>query len=331
MAITKGIKMSTLAQIRARLAESDNRTAGGSSSPDNTIFPHWNIDEGKSVSVRFLPDANPNNTFFWIERQMIRLEFSGVKGGDQRKAVNVRVPCVEMWNESCPILAEVRPWYKDESLKQTANKYWKKRDFLFQGFVHESPLQEESTPENPIRRFMIGPQIFNVIKAALMDPELEELPTDYEQGLDFRITKTKKGEYADYSTSTWARRESALTSAERAAIEQYGLFDLSSFLPKKPTDVELKVMFEMFEASVDGQLYDPERWGNYFRPAGMQTTGSSSTSTPASDDEPVSSPVKTESKPAPEPAAESVSSAPAADSKKAEDILAKIRQRQTQS
>jgi hypothetical protein len=52
------------------------------------------------------------------------------------------------------------------------------------------------------------------------------------------------------------------------------LFNLSDFLPKKPTDVELKVMKEMFEASVDGEAYDMDRWGQYFKPAGMgQVTG----------------------------------------------------------
>jgi hypothetical protein len=39
-------------------------------------------------------------------------------------------------------------------------------------------------------------------------------------------------------------------------------------LPKKPGDVELKVMKEMFEASVDGEAFDMERWGQYFKPAG---------------------------------------------------------------
>jgi hypothetical protein len=102
-----------------------------------------------------------------------------------------------------------------------------------------------------------------------MDPELEELPTDLLRGLDFRVTKTSKGGFADYNTSKWARKESALTEAEQAAVEKHGLFDLSTFLPKKPTEAEVKVIKEMFEASVDGQTYDTERWGQYFRPAGV--------------------------------------------------------------
>jgi hypothetical protein len=52
------------------------------------------------------------------------------------------------------------------------------------------------------------------------------------------------------------------------------LHNLGDFLPKKPGEVEQKVMKQMFEASVDGQPYDPDKWSQYFRPAGMaQKTG----------------------------------------------------------
>ena len=325
--------MASLAEIRSRLAAAESNKGSQSSGGDGAIYAHWNMEEGASALLRFLPDANSKNTFFWVERAMIRLPFNGIKGEMDTKQVQVQVPCVEMWGESCPILAEVRTWFKDKSLEEMGRKYWKKRSYVFQGFVRENPISEDKTPENPIRRFIIGPQIFATIKSALMDPELEELPTDMLRGLDFRIAKTSKGGYADYNTSKWSRKESALTEAEQAAVEQYGLFDLSTFMPKKPTDVELKVMKEMFEASVDGQPYDTERWGQYYRPAGVQAPAGSATSTtaapaakaapvPADDDVPfeadepaaAAAPVAAENKPA----------------QKAEDILAMIRSRQKQ-
>jgi hypothetical protein len=77
-----------------------------------------------------------------------------------------------MWGESCPILNEVRPWFKDKSLEDMGRKYWKKRSYIMQGFVRENPINDDKTPENPIRRFIIGPQIFQIIKASLMDPDL---------------------------------------------------------------------------------------------------------------------------------------------------------------
>jgi len=322
--------MATLAEIRAKLQEAQSKSTGQTSGGDNAIYPHWNMQEGKEAVVRFLPDGNSANTFFWVERAMIKLPFAGVKGETDSRQVQVQVPCVEMYNDGsvCPILSEVRGWFKDKSLEEMGRKYWKKRSYIFQGFVVEDPLKEDKTPENPIRRFIIGPQIYQIIRSALMDPELEELPTDFMRGVDFRIAKTSKGGFADYSTSKWSRRERALTDLEKAAIESHGLFNLSDFLPKKPTDIELKVMKEMFEASVEGEAYDMDRWGQYFKPAGMgAATGdpNKQAAAPAEDVDDEPAPV---AKAAPAPAA-----APAANNdgnSRAQDILAMIRNRQKQ-
>jgi len=331
--------MASLAEIRAKLAEQQNRSSGNSTGGgDNAIYPHWNMQEGKEAVVRFLPDGNTDNTFFWVERAMIKLPFAGIKGESDNRNVIVQVPCVEMYNDgtTCPILSEVRPWFKDKSLEDMGRKYWKKRSYIFQGFVNEDPIGEDSTPENPIRRFIIGPQIFQIIKGALMDPELEELPTDFMRGVDFRIKKTSKGGYADYSTSQWSRRERALSDEEKAAVDSNGVFNLSDFLPKKPGEVELKVMKEMFEASVDGEAYDMDRWGQYFRPAGVsQRTGdpNKAQSTPAATPAPAAAPAPAaETAPAPAattaPVAEAAPAEGGDSANRAQDILAMIRNRQ---
>jgi hypothetical protein len=327
--------MATLAEIRAKLQASSQQNQG-SGGGDNAIFPHWNIQEGANATIRFLPDADPNNTFFWIERNMIKLPFAGVKGDTASKKVEVQVPCMEMWGESCPILTEVRPWFKDKSMEELGRRYWKKKSYLFQGFVVSTDLKEDKQPENPIRRFIMSSQIFNIIKAALLDPDFAELPTDYVRGTDFKITKTTKGGYADYSTSNWARRERALDENELAAIKQHDLFNLKDFLPKKPGEVELKVMMEMFEASVNGDAFDMERWGQYFKPNGYKAQGNATpvASTPAStpvastpvepdeqDDEPASTPAST-----PTPAASTGDAG-----SRAQDILNMIRTRKQQS
>ena len=332
--------MASLAEIRAKLKEQEagaggQRTGGG----DNAIYPFWNMKEGEQTTLRFLPDGDDSNTFFWKERLMIKLPFSGIKGDTSSRPVQVQVPCMEMYGESCGILQEVRGWFKDPSLEDMGRKYWKKRSYIFQGFVTDNPLSEDSTPENPVRRFIIGPQIFQLIKAALMDPDMEELPTDYTAGVDFRLSKGTKGGYADYGASNWARRERPLGDAEMAAVNTHGLFNLNDFLPKKPDEVAVKVLTEMFEASVDGEAYDAERWSNYFRPAGMQArTGDPQNRTPAA------APAAAPAAPAatdtgwqdPAPAAEAAPQpAPAAEAAPAEenaggaqDILAMIRARQ---
>ena len=286
--------MATLAEIRAKLQEQEVKRSPNSSGGDNAIYPFWNIPEGTTATLRFLSDKDPNNTFFWVERQMIRLPFAGIKGQSEAKPTTVQVPCMEMWGEPCPVLSEIRPWFKDPSLEDMGRKYWKKRSYIFQGFVVNSPLEEDSTPENPVRRFVINPSIFNIIRSALMNPDMEDLPTDIDKGRDFKLTKTQKGGYADYSTSTWSFKSRALSESEQGAISQYGLYNLSDFMPKKPSQEELNVIQEMFKASVDGELYDPERFGQYYKPAGLNT-GSKATATTTS--VPVSAPVQTEAAP----------------------------------
>ena len=328
--------MATLAEIRAKLKEQEANTGGNrSSGGDNAIYPFWNMKEGQTATVRFLPDGDESNTFFWQERLLIKLPFAGIKGETDSRPVQVQVPCMEMYGETCPVLSEVRGWFKDPKLEDMGRKYWKKRSYVFQGFVTDNPLTEDSTPDNPIRRFIIGPQIFQIIKQALMDPDMEELPTDYTAGVDFRLNKTSKGGYADYSTSNWARRERPLGDAEMNAVNTNGLFNLSDFLPKKPGEVEVKVMQEMFEASVDGEAYDEDKFSQYFRPAGMSartgdpnsaSTNGTATSrteeTPATD----TKAEVTETTPAPK-AEEPVKEATASEGN-AQDILQMIRARQ---
>jgi len=337
--------MASLADIRARIAAQENKTQKGQITTDNAVYPHWNMEEGTVATIRFLPDADSNNTFFWVERQIIKLPFNGLKGDPNVKQITVQVPCAEMYGDTCPVLTEVRPWYKDETLKEMANKYWKKRSYLFQAFVRQNPIGDDKTPANPIRRLVISPQIFTIIKSSLMDPEMEELPTDYVRGLDFNIKKTSKGGYADYSTSNWARKESPLTEAEQAAIEAHGLFNLADFLPKRPGEAELNIIKEMFEASVDGQPYDNERWGSYYRPFGIdapqhQADSDSETVTEKKVSVSVSKPavskpaVKEETAPwedEPAEASQPVNVPKSTSSDKAQDILAMIRARQNKS
>ena len=328
--------MATLAEIRAKLKASESKGSDGNrTGGDKSIYPFWNLKEGGESVLRFLPDGNTDNTFFWVERAMIKLPFAGIKGESESKPVIVQVPCVEMYGDACPILAEVRAWFKDPALEDMGRKYWKKRSYIFQGFVAEDGLGEKADeqPENPIRRFIIGPQIFTSIRAALVDPELEDLPTDFTNGIDYRMKKGSKGGYADYSTSTWSRRSRPLNDVEQAAIKQHGLFNLNDFLPKKPSEVELKVMKEMFEASVDGEPYDMERWGQYFKPAGMsQNTGDpQKSSAPKAAPAPAASHDDEDDTPAPvAKAAPAPTAAPAAEGgdSRAQDILAMIRNRQ---
>lgn len=341
--------MASLEDIRARLAAQENRKNNTQTEGDGPVYPHWNIKEGETSIVRFLNDGNVDNPYFWVERLQFRFPFNGIKG-DPTAGTNVivQVPCMEMYGEKDPILDEVRTWFKDASLEEMGRKYWKKRSYIFQGFVHQDPMNL-ATPENPIRRFMISPQIFNVIKSGLMDPEIKNLPTDINAGLDFRIVKIEKGGYGDYTTSSYSRNFTALTDEETAAVEAHGLSNLADFLPAKPTEEARKVIREMFEASINGEPYDPTRWGAYYTPKGMSRTGDAAPSAAATSTTTAAPATPAVATPAEEPVAQTAvapaetvvteeapvvadpaeDDVPAANTDKAKDILAMIRARQS--
>jgi hypothetical protein len=90
----------------------------------------------------------------------------------------------------------------------------------------------------------------------------------------------------------------------------------------------------MFEASVDGQAYDPDRWSQYYKPSGFQGKGGDDTeSTPAPAPQATkAAPVAEDPpfEPDEEPATASapvVTPAAKPSSQRAEDILAMIRNR----
>jgi hypothetical protein len=254
----------------------NNREEGGqrSSGGDNASYPFWNIPVGQTAHLRFLPDADPDNVFFWAQREVIKLPFQGVAGGQYPtdKLVTVTVPCVDMFDGmTCPITAAIRPWWKgDEDAVALARKYYKKKSYIFQGFVVASPFEEQTVPENPIRRFVLNPSLYDIVKESLMSPEMEYAPIDFVEGRDFKVSKTQKGEYANYQTSSWSFRTRSLGEVELAAIEKYGLYDLKEYKGPRPDAAGLEIIKAMFQDSLDGKPFDMASFGEHYRPYGSR-------------------------------------------------------------
>lgn len=280
--------MKTLAEIRAELKAQDEKqkaikdgtyTGGGNTQPD-AFLAHWNIKEGESLNLRFLEDGDKSNPVFWRERTMIKLPFRGIKGVSS-DMVYVTVPCNEMWGpkDSCPVRKEVREWYAsikstpNPDLEKLASTYWGSKSFLLQCMIapDSTEVLKDNPPENPIRRVLLSKVLFTKVRSILLNTGIREFPTHPEFGRDFSVVKKKNGGgYAAYDESQFSMSERPLNDAERAAIEQYGLFDLGDYMPKQPTQEELNAIAEMFEASVNGEAYDPARWAFAYRPAGVQ-------------------------------------------------------------
>ncbi len=262
--------MPSIEEIRAAIKKQTERSGGnrGNGGGSNVVYPFWNLDFGATSTLRFLPDGNEKNPLFWVEKFSITLPFQGIVGQSD-KEVKVTVPCMQTYKKNCPITSEIAAWWKTD-MEHLAQKYYRKKQYIFQGFVASSAFEEKEVPENPIRQFNITGKLFNIIQSSLMDPEMENSPTDYEGGVDFKLTKTRNGEWPDYTTSQWSRRSRDLSQEELDAIEKFGLVDLSTRLPKEPTEEELEAIVEMFHASLNDEAYDPARWSKYYRPFGLE-------------------------------------------------------------
>ena len=125
-------------------------------------------------------------------------------------------------------------------------------------------------------------------------------------------------------------------------------------MPKKPSQEELNIIQEMFKASVDGELYDPDRFGQYYKPAGFNNSSSGGSTAKAKPveavapavapaTESVAQPVQSTPEPAkvevtetvtataseqPAPATASATATETGGKVSAEDILSMIRSRQ---
>lgn len=261
----------TMDAIKAKLLEASqkNQKASGNNNTggDKTVYQFWNIPVNSSASLRFLPDGDPDNVFFWVKKETIKLPFDGSIGGEYAtdRPVEVTVPSIDMFGMSCPISAHIRPWWKDDAKKPLARVYWKKPTFIFQGFVAQSPFEETELPENPIRKFNLNRSLFEIIEQSLLNPDMEDSPVDYVAGRDFKINKTQKGDYANYSTSSWSFRSRSLGEQEAVAIEQFGLRNLSAELGTKPDGDGVEMIKAMFLDSLAGRPFDAEAYGHVYR------------------------------------------------------------------
>ena len=229
-------KRPSLAELRERLKKPAN--TGGSQ-----FLPFWDMKTNEQMTVRFLPDANQDNPLlFVVEKLTHTLEING-----ERK----NVPCLKMYgNDDCPICKVSAAFFKKKD-KDNGLKYWRKKQYIAQVLIQEDPLpanDEGKTNEGTVRPIMLGPKIYDAVKLAIEDGELEEVPCDYENGTDFIIKKGKQGEFADYSRSKFARNPSAL---DPSVVEEIGekLVDLSTLLPKEP---DLEYVNDLLEQAMGG-------------------------------------------------------------------------------
>lgn len=288
----------TLDALKAAFKQPESNNSGNGL--PNNYYRFWDMKEGESVTVRFLPDANPDNPFgFFVEKLMHTLDING-----QKKSV----PCLKMYDEDCPICKISSQYYRNED-KVNGKKYWRKRQYITQALIVDDPLPPDETTgethEGKIRYLALGYQIYNVIKEAIESGELDEIPFAFKGGCDFIIKKSRQGEYSTYAVgSRFARKTTDLTDEQIAQAEE-GMIDLATLLPAHPGVEKVETMLQ---SALTGSVVD--------------------NSSASSDDVPWEE--STSSSPAPATASKKEEAPQTVSEEDADDILAQIRARRKQ-
>jgi hypothetical protein len=193
-------------------------------------------------TVRFLPDLDEDNAMgFLVENLSHELTINGKRQ---------TVPCLKMYGEECPICTLSQGYYDEKSPdhnEQLGKKYYRKKSYIGQVIVIDTPIEHDQ--DMLVKLIEFGPAVFKQIQAAFQSGDLEEAPFELKGGYNFRIKKSKSGEYASYTTSSFAPKQ---TDVGDDVIEKLNLYDLKEHRTAK---VSREVLEAMLVADQTGAQY----------------------------------------------------------------------------
>ncbi len=206
----------TLAELAAAFA---TKTSGGGNQTWALFFNFWRAPVDSVSIVRFLPDKDTTNSMgFLVENLAHELMINGKRE---------KVPCLKMYGEDCPICALSQRFYDEKSPDHNealGKRLYKKKSYIGQVLVLETPIEHDQ--EQLVKLIDFGPKIFKQIQATFASGDLEEPPQKFKGGYNFRIKKSKSGDYADYGTSSFAPKQSDVADD---LIETMVLYDLKEY------------------------------------------------------------------------------------------------------
>jgi hypothetical protein len=209
----------SLAALTEQFKQKTNEGGGGNAAAWKLFFNFWKADMDTVSVVRFLPDADEENPMgFLVENLAHELVINGKRE---------KVPCLKMYGEDCPICALSQGYYDEKSAdhnEQLGKKYYRKKSYIGQVLVMETPIEHDA--EQLVKLIEFGPAVFKQIQAAFQSGDLEEAPFELKGGYNFRIKKSKSGEFASYTTSSFAPKQ---TDVGDDVIEKLDLFNLADY------------------------------------------------------------------------------------------------------
>lgn len=242
-----------IAQLRQAFAKKSEGSGEGNTGFWDKFYPFYKMEFDQTAKFRFLPDLDEENPLgFIVPNQYHELLINGKKK---------KLACLKMYGESCPCCEQSTKYY-NEGDERMGKAFWRKIDYIAQGVVINSPFDYPVKPdENPIRMISIATKLYKTIEAKIVKGDMDEMPTDPINGYDFSINKTKQGEYADYTTSDFARKSTPLSEEMLARID---LYDLKNFRYGK---IERDQMETMIEAFLTGKSYEDSKSSDAPAPA----------------------------------------------------------------
>lgn len=221
----------TLASLTEQFKKKTTSTTTGNASW-KLFFNFWKAEIDTVSIVRFLPDADEENPMgFLVENLVHELVINGKKE---------KVPCLKMYGEDCPICNLSRDLYDEKSPNHNellGKKYYRKQSYIGQILVLETPVEHDQ--DQLVKLIDFGPKIFEQIQAAFQSGDLSESPDSLKGGYNFRIKKTKSGQYASYTSSSFAPKE---TDVSNDVIEALTLFNLADYRTPKMSREVLETM-----------------------------------------------------------------------------------------
>lgn len=221
----------TLAALAEQFKQKTNEGGGGDQNW-RAFFPFWKAEMDTVSVVRFLPDADEENPMgFLVENHSHELTVNGKRE---------KVPCLKMYGEECPVCQLSQKYYDEKSPDHNetlGKKYYRKKSYIGQVLVMETSIPHDQ--EQLVKLIDFGPAVFKAIQAAFQSGDLEEAPSELKGGYNFRIKKTKSGEYASYTTSSFAPKASDVGDD---VIEQLNLYDLKEYRTAKMSRDVLEAM-----------------------------------------------------------------------------------------
>lgn len=213
------------------------------------FYPFYKMGFGDTALFRFVQDADEENPLgFIIENKYHEFTING-----KRK----RIACLKMHDGAdahCPACAASAKYYNELGDEKMGKLFWRKVDYIGAGLVMHTPFDYPiKEGENPIRLISLGPKLFKRIETSIASGDFDVAPYDLDEGFDFKLMKTKQGEYADYSSSEFVRKSTAITGELRQRLE---LVDLKKF---RFARVDADTMQAQIEAFITGHSYEEEK------------------------------------------------------------------------